>query len=232
MMRFEECNWMDIESYLEKEDRVILVFGATEQHGYLSLLTDSKIPLALADAVSNETGVLVAPVLNFGSSPYFLNYPGTISLRITTLLDAAEDVVESLYNQGFKKMMVLNGHGGNEPIKSRLNEILNRHHDLHIMWYSWWLSHSVEQLAIKHQIKPAHANWMEAFPFTKVTEMPEGDKTPPHYQGLLNSKLTRKVFGDGSFGSKYQVDQEIMNELFDVCFKDILHLIQFDTDYK
>ena len=64
-MRFEECNWMDVENYLQKEDRVILVIGACEQHGYLSLQTDMRIPLALADAASSETGVIVAPTLNF-----------------------------------------------------------------------------------------------------------------------------------------------------------------------
>ena len=84
-MRFEELNWFDVENYLENDDRIMLVFGACEQHGYLSLLTDSKIPLAMADAASQKTGVLVGPALNFGASPYFLAYPGTISLRLSTL---------------------------------------------------------------------------------------------------------------------------------------------------
>ena len=51
-MRFEDLNWMDVQSYLEQDDRVMIVLGATEQHAYLSLLTDIKIPLAMADAVS------------------------------------------------------------------------------------------------------------------------------------------------------------------------------------
>ena len=55
-MRFEELNWMDVERYLEQDDRLILVTGACEQHAYLSLLTDIKIPLAMADAASNATG--------------------------------------------------------------------------------------------------------------------------------------------------------------------------------
>ena len=66
-MRVEDLNWMGVESYLAADDRLILVLGATEQHGYLSLLTDIKIPLALADAASQSTGVLVAPPLNFGA---------------------------------------------------------------------------------------------------------------------------------------------------------------------
>ncbi len=71
-MRLEDLNWMDVEKYLEHEDRLMLVTGATEQHAYLSLLTDIKVPLALADAASQATGVQVAPPLNFGISTYFL----------------------------------------------------------------------------------------------------------------------------------------------------------------
>ena len=70
-MRFEDMNWMDVESYLKQDQRVMLVTGACEQHGYLSLTTDVRIPLALADAASQQTGVLVAPPVSFGLSPYF-----------------------------------------------------------------------------------------------------------------------------------------------------------------
>jgi creatinine amidohydrolase len=227
-MRFEECNWMDIESYLKNDDRVLLVIGACEQHAYLSLLTDVKIPLALADAVSTETGVIVAPVVNFGISPYFLKYPGTISLRVNTLLDIVEDILNSLYKNGFRKILILNGHSGNDPVQGRLNEMLNQYPDLQIAWYSWWQSHSVETIAIENKIKPAHANWLEAFPFTKVTDLPENEKIPPHYQGLLSAEETKKVFEDGSFGGAYEVDNSIMNEIFHAAYLDILALLKFE----
>ena len=124
-MRMEELNWMDVEGYLQAEDRLMLVLGACEQHAYLSLLTDVKIPLALADAASQQTGVLVAPPMNFGSSPYFMAYPGTFSLRTSTLLDLVEDLVRSAYQHGFRRILVLNGHGGNDPARGRLYEILS-----------------------------------------------------------------------------------------------------------
>ena len=83
-MRFEDLNWMDLEGYLKNDNRLMLVIGACEQHGYLSMLTDVKIPLAIADAASERTGVPVAPEINLGVSPYFIDYPGTISLRLQT----------------------------------------------------------------------------------------------------------------------------------------------------
>src|SRR5574338_100571 len=103
-MRLEDLTWMDVEKYLEQDDRLMLLTGATEQHAYLSLLTDVKIPQALADAASQRTGVLVAPPLNFGVSPYFLAYPGTLSLRVSTFTAVLEDVVRSAAGQGFRRM--------------------------------------------------------------------------------------------------------------------------------
>jgi creatinine amidohydrolase len=227
-MRIEDLNWMDVENYLKKDDRLIFIIGATEQHGYLSLVTDVRIPQALADAAAQQTGVLIAPPLNFGSSPYFLEYPGTFSLRISTLLDAVEDLVRSAYTQGFRRILLLNGHGGNDGSRARLAEIASILPDLHVVWYSWWVAHSVLQIAEKHQLKPAHANWLEAFPFTIVSEMPKEDKIPPFVPGIMSAKRARQVFGDGSFGGKYQVEPDVMQELFDAALQDILTLLEFN----
>jgi creatinine amidohydrolase len=227
-MRLEELNWFDVESYLENEDRLMLVIGACEQHGYLSLLTDVKIPLALADAASQQSGVLVAPPLNFGVSPYFMAYPGTISLRTSTLLDVVEDLVRSVYAHGFRRLLVLNGHGGNDGARGRLFELASQLPGLHINWYAWWQSHSVESIALKHELKPAHASWMEAFPFTRVAELPPGEKTPPHVPGLMGAEQARQVYGDGVFGGRYVVEDAIMEELFEATLKDVLHLLRFE----
>ena len=227
-MRFEECNWSDIEAYLQNDDRLMFVLGACEQHAYLSLLTDVKIPTALADATSQHTGVLVAPPLNFGCSPYFLNYPGTLSLRASTLLDVVEDLVVSAYQHGFRRILLLNGHGGNDPVRARLYEIANRLPAVRIAWYAWWLAHSVSEVAQKHALKPSHANWLEAFPFTIVADLPEETKTPPRVPGLMSAQTARQVYGDGSFGGPYRADAGIMNEIFQAALLDILQLLKFE----
>jgi len=230
-MRIEDVNWMDVEEYLKHDDRLMLVVGACEQHGYLSLLSDVKIPLALADAASKLTGVLVAPPVNFGSSPYFLAYPGTLSLRLSTLLDAVEDIVLSAHGQGFKRILILNGHGGNSGVKMRLGELANEFSDLKIQWYAWWMAHSVEEIAIRHDIKPEHANWLEAFPFTIVSDLPEGEKVPPHVPSdVMDAKTARVVYGDGSFGGKYQVPEGVMDEVFEAVLADILQLLRFEQE--
>lgn len=227
-MRFEELNWFDVESYLQQEDRLMLVLGACEQHGYNSLLTDVKIPLALADAAGEQTGVLVAPPLNFGVSPYFLAYPGTISLRVSTLLDIVEDVVRSVYRHGFRRLLVLNGHSGNDAARLRLYELANGLDGLQLAWYAWWESHSTQDAARRSGLKINHANWAEVYPFTQVAELPEESKTPPAVPGLVSAEKARRVFGDGSYGGPYQAGDGVMQAVFASALQDVLHLLQFD----
>lgn len=227
-MRYEDLNWFDIEAYLKIDNRLIIVLGACEQHGYLSLLTDVKIPLALADSASQRTNVLVAPQINIGISPYFLAYPGTLSLRTTTMMDLVEDILRSSYDQGFRRYLFLNGHGGNEPVRTRLFEVINQLPDLRLHWYAWWQSHSVQAVAIKYGLKSFHAGWIESFPFTRVGDLPEGSKTPPHITDMMNAQRARETYEDGVFGGSYQVDPAIMDEIFDAALQDILQLLKFE----
>jgi creatinine amidohydrolase len=124
---------------------------------------------------------------------------------------------------------VLNGHGGNTGVKQRLVELANQLEGLKVQWYAWWMTHTLEAIAIEHNLKPSHANWLEAFPFTVVAELPQGDKTPPHVPSdILNAAETRQVYGDGSFGGPYQAPPEVMNEIFEAARQDILKLLEFE----
>lgn len=227
-MRFEDISWFDIEKYLQNDDRLMIILGSCEQHGYLSLATDSKIPMALADAASQQSGVLIAPAVNFGISPYFMDYPGTLSLRSSTFLDIVEDLVRSAYQHGFQRVLILNGHGGNDPARARLYEVANSCPQLQLAWYSWWQSRSVESVAVKHGLRSYHAAWIEAFQFTRVGDLPEGEKIPPRIPGLINSKASRELYQDGVFGGPYQVDDTIMSEVFSAALEDILQLLKFE----
>jgi creatinine amidohydrolase len=227
-MRFEEMNWMDVEAYLEQDDRLILVLGATEEHGYLSLLTDIKIPQALADAASQQTGIPIAPALNFGISPSFLAFPGTISLRVSTFLDAVEDIVRSVYGYGFHRIMIVNGHGGNEPARHRIVELANQLPDLRVKWYSWWTAECISHISAKHGLPNNHANWEEAFHFTRVAELPEGEKPKVVIKEILNANAEREAIGDGVYGGPYTAPDEVMDEMFIANLKDILEMLKFE----
>ncbi len=226
-MRLEDLNWMDVEAYLRDDDRLILVVGACEQHGFLSLLTDVRIPLALADAASERTHVPVAPPLNFGISPYFQKYPGTISLRTSTFLAVVEDVTRWTYGQGFRRLLFLNGHGGNEPGRTLLAELVNELPGLQVDWYAWWTAASVRAVAERAGLPPSHANWLEAFSFCRVADLPAQAKPLATAPRLLNAEATRALYGDGSFGGPYSAPAEVMQAIFDAALGDVLERLAF-----
>jgi len=227
-MKISEMNWMQVEEYLAKDKRLIIVVGAIEQHGYLSLATDVKIPMKLAEAVSEKTGVLIAPPMNFGCSPYFTSYPGTLSVRVSTLLAVIEDIIRSAYYQGFRKFLMLNGHGGNTAISTFLYELANELPDLQAKFYSWWTQDVIADIAKKHGLEGNHANWMEAFPFTVVSDMPEVKKDTFESTHPMNTEEVRKICGDGSFGGDYLADEKVMDEILDACSGEVLGLLKFD----
>lgn len=227
-MHFENHNWMQIEDYLKKDDRIMLVLGACEQHGYLSLMTDVNIPMAIAQEASRQSGVLIAPPLNFGCAPFFLDYPGTISLRLHTYLDVVEDILRSLHGVGFQRVLILNGHGGNAPVRIHLVELLNELTDLRLSWFEWWTSASVDRIAKKHALVADHANWLEAFDFNIVTDLPaESKPLPQPSDEILGKAASREAFGDGTYGGAYQVEPTIMQEMFDACLEDVLNALRF-----
>jgi creatinine amidohydrolase len=226
-MRFEDLNWFDVEAYLARDDRVMVVTGACEQHGYLSLLTDVRIPFALATAAAQQAGVLVAPPVNFGISPYFTRYPGSLSLSTTTFLAVITDLVRGLHAQGFKRLLFVNGHGGNDPARAVLRELLNALPDLKVDWYDWWLAPAVRALAAEAGLVPNHANWLEAFPFTRVADLPAGDKPPASSDRLLNAAETRDLFGDGVFNGPYLAPDDLMQRIFDAAVADLLGRLRF-----
>jgi creatinine amidohydrolase len=145
------------------------------------------------------------------------------------MLSAVEDIVRSAYRQGFRRILLLNGHGGNTPVRQHMNEVANNLPDLKMNWYDWWSSHSIETVAQKHNIKPTHANWLEAFSFTIVGELPEGSKTPPKVpSAIMDAKTSREIYGDGSFGGPYRVDDVIMQEILQAALEDVLLLLKFE----
>ena len=206
----------------------MIIVGSVEQHGYLSLATDTIILLKMAEAASKESGVLIAPPVQYGSSPYFLDYPGTLSISLTTLLSLVGDVIKSAHHQGFRKFLLLNGHGGNSVLSTFLYELANDLPGMKANYYSWWTQPVISEIAEKYGLTGNHANWMEAFPETIITDMPTGSKEIPGRSEIGNSQDVRKHYGDGSFGGRYQADQKVMDEIMEACTKEIINLLKFE----
>lgn len=140
MSLLEEMSWEEVKEYLEKDDRVILPLGATEQHGrHLGLGTDFIEAEAIARGAGERTLVAVAPVLAYGMSYPQLAFPGTFSLRPTTLIAVLEDLFRSLFRHGFRRVLVVNGHGGNTAaLASALHMVSNDLVGLEAKTFEWW----------------------------------------------------------------------------------------------
>jgi creatinine amidohydrolase len=145
------------------------------------------------------------------------------------MMDIIEDLLRSLIRHGFKKILFINGHGGNAPGKSRLYELSNEFRNVRISWYDWWRSHSLQAVAQKHQLKPTHASWLEAFQFNKVDDLPSETKKPPFVSGLLSADQAKQAYEDGNFGGPYEVEHSIMDEIFEACLQDVLELLKFNS---
>src|SRR5690242_20456406 len=137
-MRISEMNWMMVEEYLKRDNRAVLPLGCTEQHAYLSLSVDSILAERLANEAAEPLGIPVFPVLSYGITPYFRAYPGSITLRVETYLRVIKDMLDGLAEQGFRRILLVNGHGGNNPVQGYLAEWIADNPSVKVKFHNWW----------------------------------------------------------------------------------------------
>lgn len=216
-MLLEDMNWMQVEDYLRRDDRIVVITAACEQHAYLSMLTDVRVPLEIAKAACDAEGVLIAPPLPYGISPYFAAYPGTISLKPETFAGVVREVLGGLIGQGFRRILVSNGHGGNTGVLIPLMIETSTQTGAKLELFEAWRHPAVVEVASKHGLAPNHANWSEAFAFTRVAQSPQGVKDAPDLPRTASAQVTRDVLGDGNYGGAYEASLEIMQEMFEAA---------------
>jgi creatinine amidohydrolase len=123
-------------------------------------------------------------------------------------------------------LLWLNGHGGNQPATGVLHELINEMPDLRISWRSWWTVPQVGEIEKKHGLTSNHADWSEAFTFARVAPLPEEEKAHPNLQWMVGAQAARERLGDGMLGGKYQVDESIMDELFQAAVEGALEELE------
>lgn len=220
-MRISEKNWMQVEEFLKADDRCVLPLGCTEQHAYLSLSTDSILAERISIEAAQPLGIPVFPVLAYGITPSFRRYPGTISLRVATYVAILKDVLDGLKEQGFRRVLLVNGHGGNIPGASVVQEWLaDSGEGMEVRWHNWW--NAPATMAKVQEIDPvaSHASWMENFPWTRLSgvDAPDEQKTAPDYMAARwqGPERVREVLGDGNFAGRYQRSDEDMRAIWEV----------------
>jgi creatinine amidohydrolase len=119
--------WPEVEDLLKRTDMVIIPVGALEQHGrHGPIGTDYLNGTERALLIAQKTDVLVAPILLPGQSPYHMGFPGVITLSSETIQRVYVEAAQSLIHHGFKRILFLTSHSGNDAtvrfIVDRINQ--------------------------------------------------------------------------------------------------------------
>jgi creatinine amidohydrolase len=139
-----EISWIEAKEYFSKNDIVILPIGSTEQHGFHNPLgTDHLIAKAIAEEVAERTNVLCLPIVPFGVSSGHKQFWGTIYIQPENFKQYVRDICLSLKFHGARKIVVVNGHGGNTQSLLELAREL-REEGVFLSVFVWW--HASEKL--------------------------------------------------------------------------------------
>jgi creatinine amidohydrolase len=156
-MQLHLCTWPEVERYLETSTGMILPIGSTEQHGPTGLIgTDAICAEVIAKGVGESMGALVGPTINVGMALHHTAFPGSMSLRPSTLIQVIQDYLISLSRCGFRRFFFINGHGGNvATLKAAFSETYAALADLpidgadqvHCQVNNWYMNRDVYRLA-------------------------------------------------------------------------------------
>lgn len=199
---FGSLTWTEAQEAVADNPVILLPIGVLEQHGpHLPLDEDNIVAEFVAKEVSRRTGALVLPTLNYGHSPIFRNYPGTISLSSETLRRCIVEIVTELHRAGFRRFILVNNNGGNLPASGEASFIL--HQELGITLaelYPWGLGYGLMRdqyenpdIEYGHGGEPEMSAMMAMFPDRIVHDrIPEGGVQatvgglkPAHYTGYV-----------------------------------------------
>lgn len=229
-MLLEQMNWMQVEEYLKRDDRLVLVLGSTEEHGYYSVGTDTQCPWEIARVACEEEGVALAPALPYGPSDGLMAYPGTVSLDNRTYLDVVDQILRSFVRHGFRRILILNGHGGNKIAERILRKYREENPHVMVKFRSWYLLPGVLKFMEKlGGSESHHGAWIEGFPWiNQFTEVPAEEKPDVDWEDYqsLTAQEVRQRLGDGTGGGVYKRDEKTMREYFRVAVSDVLDILR------
>ncbi len=155
-MLLAEMTWPAVAA-LSKDTSVVIPTAALEQHGHhLPVFTDSILVGEVVRRAETKLKdrVLVTPVMWLGNSEHHMDFAGTMSAAPRTYIDMLVDMVENFISHGFRRIVIINGHGGNDvPGQQALFEVRQRHRqrdDLVLLFSRYWALGSQP-----HQLDPS-----------------------------------------------------------------------------
>jgi creatinine amidohydrolase len=172
------------------------------------------------------------PVLPFGLAPYFAAFPGSMTVRASTYLALIRDLLDSLATQGFRRIAIINGHGGNSPAVGVIREWIaeDRLERVQVVFHSWYNAPRTAEAALRFGPSISHGSWVENFPWTRIPGVvpPEGSKPVIPNEVIVQStpREIRELTVDGSFGGPHQRPDEEMLEIWRTGVEEVRDVIE------
>ena len=140
------------------------------------------------------------------------------------------DVLDSLKQAGFRRVLIVNGHGGNQPAASLAQEWMMDNPDARVRFHDWWRAPLTAAAVQAIDPVASHASWMENFPWTRLANRPPQDGAKPMVDidrlRILPPFEARTLLDDGNFGGRYQRDDSEMLEIWDVAVRETRELLE------
>ncbi len=228
-MRIADMDWRMIEDWTRSDDRVVLPLGSTEQHAGLSLMVDAILAEKCAVDAAEPLGVPVYPAIPFGIAPYFQAFPGSIHIRVSTYCDLVRDTLDSLKRGGFRRILIVNGHGGNQPAAALAQEWLLDNPDCRVRFHDWWKAPKTWAQVMATDPVASHASWMENFPWTRLaTTVADAEKPMVDTDRLrtLPPFEARNLLEDGSYGGRSQRSDNEMLAIWAVAIEETRAMLE------
>jgi creatinine amidohydrolase len=240
-MELKDLSWPQVAA-MGKDVPVVIPVAALEQHGHhLPVFTDSMLLGEIVRRVMSrfEKTVLFAPLMWLGNSDHHLEFPGTLSSPPRTYLDLLSGLLENLLTHGFKRLLILNGHGGNDvPARQVIFETRQRHRartDLLLLAATYWnlggRPHEVDSTISQKQM--GHACEWETSMILRIAPQLVGDfaKVEPvgfddAFEGIPRGWITKDRTQPGHIGYPHLATAEKGEVLLNVFAEDVAGLIQ------
>jgi creatinine amidohydrolase len=148
---------------------------------------------------------------------------------VQTYLSLVRDILDSLAGYGFRRVMLVNGHGGNNPAQGFTGEWMADHPDVQVQFHNWWNAPKTWAKVMEIDSVASHASWMENFPWTRLADVDLPNEQKPMSNlaqvRLLPPRGLREYLGDGNYGGYYQRPDADMLAIWDVAVKETRDLL-------
>ena len=146
--RYEKLTWPEINEAVEQEQICVVPVGAIEQHGHhlpldMDVLAPTKIPRPVGRTMPDK--MLVLPTVSYGYTAHVMDFPGTINIDFDHFIQHVLDITRSLAYHGFKKIILLNGHGSNMPNLDLVARRTNLETTAECIALPWWMLLTVDK---------------------------------------------------------------------------------------